>query len=299
MPTSNVTARTSPTGLRMRLDAAAERHVPFESDDEESRPRTLFAVDVFDPTVVSTATYGPTEPDPGYIWEVHPGSSGQVRTTGTYRGGTSNLTERSRVRLATGSHMYLFSGAQSFVQKPRGIWFIDLPFVNFRRAPRESNESDLSVLSDSDFLDRTLINVGRRSQSRDPSQASVRLAQVDLKLAEELTDLATLEPGWDGYGADPPTPQAVEATAALLLTIHGLTDAQLENLFVSPLPDGGLEIDWELRTGSELMLVAPPEGTDVRYLLDKRVDAGDVIEAEGVVPGDATLSELVDRLTAE
>ena len=301
MPSPKVTAKTSPTGLRGRLDdATKERYVRIEFDDEESQSRTLFAVNVIGPPLVSATAHGPEEPEAGYIFDFRPGRiSSRVATTGTYGGGRSNLTEHFRLRLLTHSHGWLLGRAQSFVQEPRVTWFVDDPSVNFREVPQESNESNVSVLADDEFLGRAPIHVEGRFQHRDPRQAFVRLAQVNLKLAEELADLGTLEPGWDGYAADPPTPQAVEAAAALLLAIHGLANSQLGKLFVSPLPDGGLEIDWELRSGSELMLIAPPEGTDIRYLLDKRVNSGDVVESEGVVPRDATLSELIGRLTAE
>jgi hypothetical protein len=63
------------------------------------------------------------------------------------------------------------------------------------------------------------------------------------------------------------------------------------------LPDGGLDLEWELDSGAEMMLVVPPTGRDIEYLLDEPTDSGDVIESEGLLLEDITLSELISRLT--
>lgn len=124
-----------------------------------------------------------------------------------------------------------------------------------------------------------------------------RLRNANTELSDRLERLGSLDAGWDGYGGHPPTPKAVEMTAILLLAAHGLTRGSLSTPFVAPLPDGGLEIEWELESGTELMLVVPPGGTNVSYLLDELTESGEIIESEGAVPRDASVSELIDRLT--
>jgi hypothetical protein len=57
--------------------------------------------------------------------------------------------------------------------------------------------------------------------------------------------------------------------------------------------DGSLEIEWDSRSGTELMLVIPPEGTKVRYLLDIPNTSGGFDESEGLLAIDASLSELL------
>jgi hypothetical protein len=119
----------------------------------------------------------------------------------------------------------------------------------------------------------------------------------DPRVEERLAKLSKLEPDWDGYGGDPPTEAAVSRTKILLREIHELTGGSLEVPFIAPLPDGGLELEWELDSGVEMMLVVPPTGRDVEYLLDEPTDSGEVIESEGLLLEDITLIELISRLT--
>lgn len=123
------------------------------------------------------------------------------------------------------------------------------------------------------------------------------LEAVNPAAAERVKKLAKLEPDWDGYGGDPPTGEAFRATVALLLAIGRLAPGLLEGVFISPSPDGGFGLEWELDSGAELVLIIPPSGTDIRYLLDEPTSSGDVIQSEGVLPRDATLSGLTSRLT--
>ena len=123
------------------------------------------------------------------------------------------------------------------------------------------------------------------------------LQATNPEAVEKIRKLRDLEPDWDGYGGIPPTEEAVKATAGLLLETYKLTQGQLENPFIAPLPEGGLELEWELDSSVELMLVIPPTGTDIEYLLEELKGSGDVNESEGIVPKDATLSELINRLT--
>ena len=106
-----------------------------------------------------------------------------------------------------------------------------------------------------------------------------------------------LLPNWERYGADPTTEQAIETTAKLLRAVYRIGHGVLESPFIAPSPDGGLDLEWELDSGAELMLVIPPTGTDVRYIFDKMTSSGDTIESEGALPEDegATLTELISR----
>jgi hypothetical protein len=129
------------------------------------------------------------------------------------------------------------------------------------------------------------------------NQILVTLQATNPEAVEKIRKLRGLELDWDGYGGIPPTEEAVKATAGLLLEIYKLTQGQLENPFIAPLPEGGLELEWELDSGVELMLVIPPTGTDIEYLLEVPKSSSDVNESEGVVPKDAALSELINQLT--
>ena len=137
----------------------------------------------------------------------------------------------------------------------------------------------------------------RTQDARDANRLFDRLHALDTGLSDRLNNLRTLEPDWDGYGGNPPTEKSLGMTAFFLLLAHKLTRGTLKAPFVAPLPDGGLELEWELESGAELMLVIPAAGTSVRYLLDELTDSGEISESEGAVPKDASVSELIDRLT--
>ncbi len=134
---------------------------------------------------------------------------------------------------------------------------------------------------------------GGETQGDGAHQALANLRVANPRAAERIRKLRTLEPDWDGYGGSPPTEEAVKATAELLLETRRLTQGLLESPFIAPLPEGGLELEWELDSGAELMLVIPPTGTDIKHLLDEPASSGGVNESEGVVAKDVALSELV------
>jgi len=150
-----------------------------------------------------------------------------------------------------------------------------------------------------------------------PASALEILEKTNLAAAQRLRHLAYLEPGWDGYGGNSLTQESIELASALLLAVQQLTKGQLESPFIAPMPDGGVELEWELAsggtspvfsggattsratasgTGKELMIVIPPGGSGIRFLLVEPTSSGDLDETEGTIPTDATLSELARRL---
>jgi hypothetical protein len=143
----------------------------------------------------------------------------------------------------------------------------------------------------------TSFSIGGKTQGDNTNQVLVILQATNQRAAERIRKLAKLEPDWDGYGGDPPTAEAIKMTAMLLLAIHKLAHGLLDGPFISPSPDGGLGLEWELDSGAELVLIIPPTGTDIRYLLDEPTSSGNIIESEGVLPKNATLSDLLSRLT--
>ena len=131
--------------------------------------------------------------------------------------------------------------------------------------------------------------VGR---THEPNTLS-KLDKANPKAAERIRHLATLEPDWDGHGGHPVTQEAMRGTADLLLQIQDKTGDALADVFIAPLPDGSLEIEWDSRSGVELMLVIPPSGADIRYLLDIPNAAGELDESEGLLAIDSSLDELL------
>lgn len=121
---------------------------------------------------------------------------------------------------------------------------------------------------------------------------------VSPKLMHRLDSFANLSENWDSYGGQPSSDQARAHTTELLLEIDDLTEGRLEDPFIAPMSDGGIELEWNLSSGAELMLDVSPSSTDVAYLLDELAPSGEIVESEGVIPKDATLGELINRLLA-
>ena len=137
---------------------------------------------------------------------------------------------------------------------------------------------------------------GMANQTTNPNQVLAALQATNQDAAARIKRLANLEPDWDGCGGRPPTEEAIKATVELLLEAHGLIQGALEMPFISPLPEGGLDIEWDLDSGVELMFVIPPTGSDIRFLLDEPTSSGDINESDGVIPKDTTLGDLINRL---
>ncbi len=115
--------------------------------------------------------------------------------------------------------------------------------------------------------------------------------------ANRLITLRKLQPDWDGFGGSPPSEKAVVATASLVIMCQSLANRKLLQPFIAPLPDGGLQIEWESVGGAELTLVVPPGGIDVRFLLDIPLQGGQMRQSEGTVPVDASVSDLIRAFT--
>ena len=129
--------------------------------------------------------------------------------------------------------------------------------------------------------------------SVNPSGPLERLKRIDAAAAERIAKLSRLEQDWDGFGGEPITQEAMNAAAGLLAIIHSLTSGKLRSPFIAPLPEGGLELEWELNASVELALIVPSWGKDIKFLLDVPTNSGDVEESEGFLPRDASLSELL------
>ena len=128
------------------------------------------------------------------------------------------------------------------------------------------------------------------------NQALVTLHSTNPDAAARIRKLVRLEPDWDGFGGRPPTEEAMKAAADLLIETHKLAQDMIGKPFISPLPEGGLDIEWELDSGVELMIVIPSNGKGKRYVLDEPVSSGETKESEGTIPRGATLSKLINRL---
>ena len=122
------------------------------------------------------------------------------------------------------------------------------------------------------------------------------LLKVNADAAERITQFAGFGPGWLEEDSVPITPEAMETTACLLLVADRLCGDSVQKPFVAPSPDGGIAVEWESESGVELDLIIPPEGRGIRYLLDIPRPSGGFHEDEGLMPRDASLSDLLSHL---
>lgn len=79
-----------------------------------------------------------------------------------------------------------------------------------------------------------------------------------------IREMAELPPNWDAEGADPPTPQAVAAALYLIEAMAERQHARGLGLTLpstsSPIPDGGLQVEWQGRN-AHIDVQANPDGS--------------------------------------
>ena len=114
-----------------------------------------------------------------------------------------------------------------------------------------------------------------------------------------LNRLSNLEADWDGFGAETMSEPAVTECRRLLGEISQHPDQPAPQLFIAPLPDGGLELEWDGTSGSELMVVIPPEGTPARFLLTTLNESGQETQRDGVISQNGALPLLLDEVRAQ
>lgn len=78
---------------------------------------------------------------------------------------------------------------------------------------------------------------------------------------DQLDIIASLERGWDSYGADPPDPLMVEAAWKLLKELHRALHAPVP--FLYPTRSGGVQLEWE--SGTRYLEVEVLSPNDLAY----------------------------------
>ena len=90
--------------------------------------------------------------------------------------------------------------------------------------------------------------------------------------SDRLDAIAKLEPNWNSYGADRPSPRAIANASTLLRTVHETFSSrvreQSQPQVVAPRADGGIQIGWGRRP-MEIAVHADPSGT-LGYLYVER-----------------------------
>jgi len=112
--------------------------------------------------------------------------------------------------------------------------------------------------------------------------------------AQRVQVLKELPHGWDGFGAAPVTKEAVKSCIQVLSAIVDLPHSSSigSRLFIAPLPDGGLELDWDFQVENDLMILVPPEGEPVQFLQTLIDPSGEEREREGILDTDDNLANL-------
>lgn len=107
-------------------------------------------------------------------------------------------------------------------------------------------------------------------ESREPSGSDPSLATACQRLAE----LASLEPDWDSYGADPPTALAVTTARSLIEDVarraSAATGVDPAPYFIAPISTGGVQLEWT-SPANEIEVEVGPDAA-LSYLLITRDD---------------------------
>ena len=61
--------------------------------------------------------------------------------------------------------------------------------------------------------------------------------------------------------------------------------------------DGSVEVDWDGASGEELVLMVPPEGAPIQFVMNLPDGSGGVTEWDGYLPVDASLADVLSKLT--
>ncbi len=99
-----------------------------------------------------------------------------------------------------------------------------------------------------------------------PSSWSAEVASSvdDLRPAfQRITELASLQANWDGYGAEPPSALAYARALQLILTLNSQSIARgrFRVPFTSaPIADGGLQVEWK-GPNARIEVQAAPDGS--------------------------------------
>ncbi len=116
------------------------------------------------------------------------------------------------------------------------------------------------------------------------------------ELAERLEHLCDLKPNWNGYESLAITVAAARKCARLIVAIDRHIYSQAGDPFLAPMADGGLELEWEGVCSRDLMVVIPPEGAPVRYLLTSYNEGDGLDELSGDFARDSAVNTLLESI---
>jgi hypothetical protein len=123
--------------------------------------------------------------------------------------------------------------------------------------------------------------------------------EIDATLAptlQRIAGFAALEPDWDSYGGKPTAPEAIRATASVVQLVvsafEPFVGEKATPFWVSPLPNGGVQIEWRSEK-ADLEIEVGPRG-DLGYLFRAGHGSGATYEEND----NASLEDVFLRLHA-
>ena len=121
----------------------------------------------------------------------------------------------------------------------------------WRRGP-SARDRDVPITYPDSYFVRSFFKdvVTRRNTRRSDALSLVPSLQ-------QIEELSTLEPNWDGEGASQISALAVAKSTRL--AVQAKEQIKVLPSFVSPIPDGGLQVEWQTGT-SRLELMVAPDG---------------------------------------
>jgi hypothetical protein len=100
--------------------------------------------------------------------------------------------------------------------------------------------------------------MGRRpARIHEGEDVNTRLARLPAHVRERLDHLASLTPGWDGYGATAPSTWALDTGRGALKRLQRDVPSAIDEVFIVPSVDGGIRFEWVSDTGRELTVIIP------------------------------------------
>lgn len=111
---------------------------------------------------------------------------------------------------------------------------------------------------------------------------------------QRFEQLRRLPENWDSYGASRIRDKAIEKGKSILTAMTAAGISQV--FFVTPAPNGGIQIEWEL-PGKELVLEIPPTGEQATYLLVETTATGEEREIEEMITEAEGFEQLLERIS--
>lgn len=114
-----------------------------------------------------------------------------------------------------------------------------------------------------------------------PVSGEVRLSE---ELEGRLEIISQLPENWDSYNANRINSQAIEKVKSLLISVsmrYGLR--KLEDVFIAPCSDGGLQLEWKFDSQKELIVKISSSGKNVTFLSIEPSQNEPSIEREGTI----------------